>query len=126
MNGRLREEMLDRLVDYGDRILALAERMENDRRPRRLVDQLIGSGTSSGANLFEAHEAISKADFVKCLGWSAKELSETKLWLKLIIRRRYFDEPRVAPLLTETDELLAIVKTLIARVRRGGKPPEAS
>lgn len=64
MAGRLRVDTLDRVVEYGQRILNLAEQLENDRRPRRVVDQLIGSGTSVGANLFEAHEAMSKADFV--------------------------------------------------------------
>ena len=115
--ARLREETLERFEDYGDRILALAEVLEKGGRSKRLVDQLIGSGTSAGANAFEAAEAMSKADFIKCLCITAKELYETVYWIRLIMRRRYVAEKRLDALLKETRELLAIVKVLIARAK---------
>jgi four helix bundle protein len=110
--------MLDRAVEYGRRILNLAEQLESDRRPRRVIDQLIGSGTSVGANLFEAHEAMSRADFVKCVSIATKELHETTFWLRVMIRQGYFTEDRLSPLLDESKELLAIMKTMIARTKR--------
>lgn len=61
MARRLHEETLDRFTRFGARVLALAEKLEQDQRPRRVVDQVIGSGTSPGANIFEAHEAVSRA-----------------------------------------------------------------
>ena len=118
MPGRLREETLDRVVEYGRRILSLAEQLESDRRPRRVIDQLIGSGTSVGANLFEAHEAMSKADFIKCLSIAAKELHETMFWLRVMLRQSYYSTDRLEPLLQESDELLAIIKTIIARTKQ--------
>lgn len=118
MPGRLREETLDRVVEYGRRILGLAEQLESDRRPRRVIDQLIGSGTSVGANLFEAHEAMSKADFIKCLSIAAKELHETMFWLRVMLRQSYYSTDRLEPLLQESDELLAIIKTIIARTKQ--------
>lgn len=118
MAGRLREETLDRVVEYGRRILNLAEQLESDHRPRRVIDQLIGSGTSVGANLFEAHEAMSKADFVKCLSIAAKELHETMFWLRVMLKQSYYSMDRLEPLLQESDELLAIIKTIIARTKQ--------
>ena len=68
--------------------------------------------------MFEAHEAMSKADFTKCLSIAAKELHETVFWLRVMEKRKYIETSRLIPLMDETKELLAIVKTLIARTRR--------
>jgi len=118
MGGRLHEETLDRFRRYGSRILDVVDTLERDHRPRRVIDQLCGSGTSAGANAHEAHEGLSKLDFVKCLGITAKELSETRYWLLLIADKKWLPPQRLEPLLQETVELLSIVKTIIARVRR--------
>ena len=118
MSGRLQDDMLDRAVEYGHRILSLAEQLETNGRPRRVIDQLVGSGTSVGANLFEAHEAMSRADFIKCVSIAVKELHETTFWLRVMVRQGYFTEDRMAPLLDESKELLAILKTIIARTKR--------
>jgi len=119
--GRLNDELLDRYVEYGHRILQLAQRLDKDRRPRRLVDQITGSGTSAGANTYEAHESVSRRDFVKCLGITAKELNETIFWIRLIQREEYLPENQLAGLLQETEELLAITKSMIRRTRQNDK-----
>lgn len=87
MSGRLQQETLDRVTEYRARIVALAEHLESEGRPRRVIDQLIGSGTAPGANLHEAHEAMSRADFIKSTCIAAKELSEASYWLKIILKR---------------------------------------
>ncbi len=121
IGGRLNETILDRLLDYGDRIVSLAEFLQRSRRSARVVEQLIGSGTSAGANLFEASEAFSLKDFRKCASISVKELSETRYWLRFIARRKWVTEARVSSLLQETIELLRITKAMVIRStpRRG-------
>jgi len=86
-----------------------------------MIDQIIGSGTSAGANTFEAHESVSRRDFVKCLGISAKELNETIFWIRLIQRQQYLPDTQRISLLQETEELLAITKSMIRRTRRNDK-----
>ena len=120
--GRLNGETLDRAVDFGVRVLSVVAELETARRPRRVIDQLTGSGTSPGAQLFEANEAVSKADFVKSLGWAAKEFSETQYWLRVIIKSGWIKDSKLDPLLDETIQLLRITITLIARARRS-RPP---
>lgn len=117
MSGRLRPETLHRVVSYGIGMLELVERLEHGRRPRRVIDQITGSGTAPGAMLFEANEALSRADFIKCLGMAAKELSETQYWLELCKGRRWVASDQAAYLSDETGQLLAVVKTIIARSR---------
>jgi four helix bundle protein len=77
IRGRLDAAILDRFLDHADAVLNMTELMVKDRRPTRVINQLVGSGTSPGSQMFEAHEALSAADFKKCVGGAAKELSET-------------------------------------------------
>ena len=118
MSGRLQGALLDRVVEYGSRVLALAQTLEQVKRPRRIIDQITGSGTSPGAHLFEANEAISRAEFIKLVSGAAKELSETLYWLRIIRERGWVAAERLSGLMQETDELLSIVKVVIARSRR--------
>lgn len=124
MTGRLKAPLLERFLAFAVRVLHLAEELERERRPRRVVDQLMGSGTSPAAQMFEANEAVSRADFLKSLGWAAKELGETRFWLELIVRMKWLPSARVAPLVDETVQLLSIVKSMIVRTRKNaGKEP---
>ncbi len=114
--GRLKVETLDRVEKYADRVLDVVESIEGPRRSR-ILDQVVGSGTSVGANTFEADQAVSSKDFGKTLGIVVKELSETKFWLRLIGRRQWVKPVRLASLLKETDELLSIFNAVIIKLR---------
>jgi len=48
-----------------------------------IANQLLKSGTSIGANIREAQNAQSKADFIHKFKISAKEIEETTYWLEL-------------------------------------------
>ncbi len=116
--ARLKSEFLDRVESFADRVLDVAEAV--DRKPvgRVLVNQLVRSGTSVGANAFEASEAMSRADFVRALGISIRELAETRYWLRLIGRRNWVPAKRLASLELESVELTRILGTMIANTRR--------
>ncbi len=116
--GRLDDAILERFSDFGGRVLRLVDVLEEQKRHRRVVDQLCGSGTSAGAQVYEAAEAVSRRDFIKCLGWSAKELSETCYWLDQVVKAGWLEADRIEPLKQEATELLKIVKTIIARSKR--------
>ena len=49
-----------------------------------IADQLLKSGTSIGANVREAQNAESKADFIHKMKIAAKEVDETQYWLELL------------------------------------------
>jgi four helix bundle protein len=54
-----------------------------------LSKQLLRSGTSIGANIREANNAQSKADFIHKLSISLKESDETDYWLELLKDSNY-------------------------------------
>ena len=120
MSGRLNEELLDRFPNYGVRVMDLVEALETQKRPRRIVDQITGSGTSPGAQMYEADEAVSRPDFLKSLGWASKELNETRYWLQVIIKKQWIAIERIAPLLDETEQLRKIIRAMIVRSKSSG------
>ncbi len=115
--GRLREETLVRVRTFADRVLQVVETLESQRRSRRILDQLTGSGCSVGANLYEADEAMSRADFVKTLAIAVKELNETRFWLELCIHRQWIQPERLEGLLTELRSLKKMFGAMISRTR---------
>lgn len=63
-------------------IIEFTELLESKRK-FTLANQLFRSGTSIGANVKEAQNAESKADFIHKMKIAAKEADETEYWLKL-------------------------------------------
>ncbi len=116
--GRLRQETLDRMETYADRVLDVADALERQRRSRRLIEQATDSGTSAGANAFEADEAPTSRDFAKTMGIVLKELNETRFWLRVFVRRGWIRASRMNPLIEETITLKAMFGAMVVRTRR--------
>lgn len=116
--GRIKPETLARATQFALRMIDLAEALEHQHRSRRVVDQIIGCGTSVGANLFEASEAMSRADFVKTLNICTKELAECAFWFEVVSSRKWIQIERLSPLAQEARELKLILGAMISRTRR--------
>ena len=71
--------------------------------------QLVRAGTSVGANYRAACRARSRAEFTARLGIVEEEADESGYWLEMIIEGRLMKASRVTSLLTEADELVAIM-----------------
>jgi four helix bundle protein len=117
--ARLQESFLERVEALCDRVLEVADAFERARVSRRIIDQVVASGTSVGANVFEADEAMSRADFVKCLCIATKELNETRFWLRMAGRRNWVRSARLTPLLDECGELKRVFGSMISRTKQG-------
>jgi four helix bundle protein len=78
---------------------------------------LLRCGTSPGANYEEARGAESRKDFIHKLGVVLKETKESRYWLKLILVSKMLPHNKVASLLTEAEELIAIVGKSIMTAR---------
>ena len=124
--ARLSEEILARCEAFSQRMLDVVEVMEKQGRSRRICEQMIGCGTSVGANVFEADEAMTRKDFVKCLAIAVKELSESRFWLRLVAGRGWVAAERLEPLIAETIELRKIMGTMISRTQAGSHRVKAS
>lgn len=68
--------------DFALQIIVFSEEL-NSAKKYLLGRQLFKSGTSIGANVREAQNAESKADFIHKMKIAAKEAEETEYWLSL-------------------------------------------
>ena len=59
-----------------------------------IVNQLLRSGTSIGANIHEANYASSRADFIAKMQIALKECYETEYWLELFFKTNIILEPQ--------------------------------
>jgi four helix bundle protein len=75
--------------------------------------KVLRSGTSIGANLEEATAAQSKADFISKCNIALKEARETNYWVRLFIETQVVPAERLSGLLEESDELIAILTTIV-------------
>ena len=57
-----------------------------------ISNQIGRSGTSIGANIYEANYAQGKKDFISKLEIALKEANETGYWLELLYKTNYMDE----------------------------------
>ncbi|MBE3111702.1 MAG: four helix bundle protein, partial [Acidobacteria bacterium] len=74
----------DKAYALAIRIVQTYRQLSEVQREFVLSRHLLKSGTSIGANLAEAHGAISEADFSAKVSIAYKEAQETKYWLNLL------------------------------------------
>lgn len=117
--GRLDEDLLNRAEQLCDRVLNVCDAIEKQGRSARIVSQMTGSGTAIGANLFEADEAMSRPDFVRCLAIANKELNETRFWIRLISRRSWLPNDRLESLEADLCGMKRVIGAMIARTKAG-------
>ncbi len=77
-----------------------------------LGKQVLRSATSVGANYREASRGRSKAEVGSKIGDCLKEGEETEYWLELLVDSGYVSAGRMAALLDETRQLIAIFTTI--------------
>jgi len=75
--------LVDLSKQFAVDIVNLCAEIKESRKSNVLLNQLLRSGTSIGANIHEANYAASKADFINKLQIALKECYETDYWLDL-------------------------------------------
>jgi four helix bundle protein len=98
-------------------IIALVESLPRSRTADVIGRQLLRSGTSIGANYRAACRGKSKADVISKLAIVEEEADETIYWLELLIESQTVEVSRVNLLLTETNEIVAMVVASIKTLR---------
>ena len=82
----------DKSKAFAKDIVFLCRQLRESRVEGVLINQLLKSGTSVGANVHEAQYAQGTKDFISKFEIALKEASETGYWLELLYRTKYIDE----------------------------------
>jgi len=105
-------DLEERTLDFGKRVVRLCKSLPLNGVNKKLVDQLIRSGTSVGANYREANETDTKKDFKNRIRISKKEAKETIYWLELVIEANTELKTRILPLLDENRQIMKILASI--------------
>ena len=81
---KLRREFKVRIYKYILRLVKFLSALPKAPVIREIISQLMRSGTSIGANYFEAQSASSKRDYQNFFNHSLKSANETKFWLAIL------------------------------------------
>jgi len=115
-NSKNNNPIVDKSFDFALEIIDLADHLE-EKRKYVLSRQLYKSGTSIGANIKEAQEAESKADFIHKMKVALKEAEETEYWLMLSNRSPKY--PNTESYLLKLKEIQKILNSIISTSKRG-------
>lgn len=100
---------------FAVRIVNLCKYLQSKTHEYILYKQLFRCGTSIGANVAEAQQAQSRADFISKLNIALKESYETDYWLRLLFETQYLTDDAFQSIITDCREieklLISIIKT---------------
>ena len=98
---------------FAVRIVKLYKYLCDKKKEYVLSKQLLRSGTSIGANVAEAQQAQSKADFISKISIALKETTETKYWLKLLNATDFLSDNEIKTILADCVEIEKILTTIL-------------
>jgi four helix bundle protein len=106
-------DIKERTFEFAVRVLRMTKYLSRNSTNNTLINQIVRSATSIGANIEEAQGAHTKNDFTHCMNVSKKEARETFYWLKLIREMNLSIAKRLEPLLIESEEIIKILTTIV-------------
>ena len=98
--------------DFALEIIKLCSKLKRQKH-FEIASQLLRSGTSIGANVEEALAGQTRKDFVAKMSIASKEARETNYWLRLIKDAGLFDKQHLQKLISESDELVKILTSIV-------------
>jgi four helix bundle protein len=104
-----KKEFNRRVIKFSLEVLKFCEKMKGKRMIWPIIDQLIRSATSIGANVIEAKSSSSKRDYLRFFEIALKSANETKYWLILVKESQPEFKLEIEQLLKEVDEISRII-----------------
>lgn len=80
----IKYDLEERAISFSEKLILLCKKLSLTVISKPLIDQLIRSRTSIGANYMEANACSSRRDFINKVNIARKESKETLYWLRLL------------------------------------------
>ena len=102
-----------RLLQFSKNIISICKTTKITQLNKNIIDQLLRSSTSIGANYSEANDALGKKDFLFRLRIARKECKETIYWLKLF--QHESTNKKIDESIAEAKEIRNILSAIIIK-----------
>ncbi len=117
-NNKKKYDLEERTAKFGEDVIGFLKTVEKNTINNPLINQLVRSATSIGANYMEADGAESKKDFKHKIGLCKKESKETKHWLRITAKANEDKTEKCRELWKEAQELTLIFSAIINSVKK--------
>jgi len=117
---RNNNDLPERFLKFSVRIIRLANKLPKTPAGFAVASQLIKSGTSIGANYYEAQDASSRNDFLNKISISLREARETHYWLMVIKLSQLLPGDLVDPEIVECNEIISILVKSVKTTKKNG------
>jgi len=111
-------DLEERTARFGENVIEFCQSLPNNIINRPLIDQLIRSGTSIGANYAEANSASSKKDFRNKIYICKKEPKETTYWLRMILKCNQDRKKEIDTLQDEAQQFVLIFGKVVSTLNK--------
>ena len=112
------EDIRDRSFVFACGVAQLALSLAPRPGVRCIVDQLLKSGTSVGANLEEAKAGSTRREFVRCVEIALREARECLYWLRICVALKLGEAKTIQDLQGEADQLVRILTAIVVNTKR--------
>ena len=109
--------VLKKSMDFAVRIVKLYKYLRDEKRESVLSKQLLRCGTSVGANLNEAQEAVSQKEFEAKVYIALREARESEYWLKLLYMTDYLNHDEYDSINADCTEILKLLVSITKSLR---------
>ena len=116
-NSEKSRQLENRTFKFGEDIIKLCRKVKPDNISNPIINQLVRSGASIGANYMEANNASSRKDFTNKIFICKKESEETKYWLKMLLSCYPAEKELIDNLHNECQQLTMIFQKIVATIR---------
>lgn len=111
-------DLEERTAKFAEDIVLFVKTIKKDIVNTPLINQIVKSATSIGANYMEANGASSKKDFKSKINICKKEARETKYWLRIIAKANIDKKDECTKLWKECQELTLIFSKIVLTINR--------
>jgi four helix bundle protein len=107
----------DRTYDFSINVITFIKNFHSNVINTILVNQLIRSTTSIGANIIEAQSSISKREFIRYYSISLRSSNETRYWLNILKDTTSIDKITIERLINESKEISNILASCLIKMK---------
>ena len=107
----------DKSKKFAIRIVKLYQYLSEEKREYVMSKQILRAGTSIGANVREALDGQSRADFTAKMSIALKEAVETEYWLELLFETDYLKEEEYVSIQGDCKELARMLTSIVKTSR---------
>ena len=115
-------DLENRLIEFAARVIEVVEAMPGTKAGNYIAGQFVRCGLAPALIYGEAQSAESRDDFIHKMKIVLKELKESRMCLKLIMRKQMIKPvSRLENLITECEELIKIISKSIDTAKKNNR-----